>query len=106
MSVTQPTNVNDLPSVKTEAKELSSDIATIELTKLRFKLGGSFIMLAILTFFLGHLAFCAKWFTKGFEDHSWTMTLILLAFGGAFSGKEVTEALADTLKAAWGKSAK
>ncbi len=98
MALTGPKNLESTPVVTKKALELASDLAYIDLTKFRFRIGCALIGLGIVVFFLGHLVPMARYFTSDFTPRSWTLTKILLAFGVAFAGKEVVEALASAVK--------
>jgi len=98
LSLTGPRDVQATPVVTKRALELASDLAHIELTKFRFKIGCAFIGLAVIVFFLGESVFVAKYFAADFATHSWTLTEVLLALGAAFAGKEVVEAFGTAFK--------
>ena len=98
MALKGPTDPRTVSPVNKKALELASDLAKIDLTKFRFKIGCVLILGAVLMFFLGHLVAFASYFKGDFTDRSWTLTLILLVLGAAFAGKEVVEALGSTVK--------
>ena len=97
-----PTDLKEIPPVSDRALDLAGDLARIELTKFRFKIGCALIGIAVIVFFVGHLVTVAQYFTADFRNRSWTLTRILLALGAAFAGKEVVEALASSVKSIFG----
>lgn len=98
MPLTGPKNLQSTPAVTKRAMELASDLAHIDLTKFRFRIGCAFIVLAIVVFFLGHSLFVTRYFTADFTTHSWSITQLLLLLGAAFAGKEVVEAFGTAIK--------
>lgn len=98
MALKRPTSINAVPQVTDKALELAGDLAHINLTKFRFKFGCAFIVMGILLFLAGHFKPLLQFFASDFTDRSWTLTLLLLALGAAFSGKEVVEAFVSAFK--------
>lgn len=99
----RPRGLKSTPQVSKNAVELTKHLTLIDLTKIRFKIGCALILLAIVVFFVGHLLPLKQYFTTDFESHAWYLTIILLALGIAFSGKEIAESFVSVFKTISGK---
>lgn len=98
MALTGPKDLQSTPAVTSKALKLASELASIELTKFRFRIGCLLVGLGVAVFFLGQSLPLSHYFRADFEAHSWTLTIILIALGAAFAGKEVVEALDSAMK--------
>lgn len=103
MSLKTPTALEGVLPVTGKALALASQLAQNDMTRFRFKLGGVFVLAALVIFFLGHIVTLTQYFTGDFAGHAWIITWALIILGAAFSGKEVVEALASSMKSLPGK---
>lgn len=101
MALKVPKTLQSTPVVSNKALKLASDLAYIDLTKFRFRIGCALIGLGIVVFFLGHSVELSRHFTSDFTARSWTLTKAMLALGVAFAGKEVVQALGSAIKSIW-----